>query len=428
MDINQTTDQTEKSDDCYLELEVEDGGYSDTEAFDSISKNISGLLEIQCQTAQTRSHIAAYSYLKEYFNREPLKEHGNFPTTNWLLRKSKKLVNSTAIVAALFLLSILVMDYEIPNNLYPRSMSSENERQLKKSRVGIAILVPNNNEDLKDLCAALYSLSSLPGEANSTRAPVLVFHENNLVSEQKEDILRCTDRMIAFVEIDLKHSFPAGFNPEKEYERSYASAGVSLGRSAWGYVQMIRFWNTLVFENPIVQQYDTIMRLDSDSCFLNEDSPDMALLPTLADHHVYQSIGILRGSSKYISGLYDFAVKYMEKENITPSNPELWERITSMWTSMRTLPVFRTNFEVFRTSFFTRRDVKKWHQAISENEPYGILRNRWGDAQIRVFTLAFFATKEQVMQSSSEGYLHGRGQCREYLHHSLPAELAALKE
>lgn len=40
-----------------------------------------------------------------------------------------------------------------------------------------------------------------------------------------------------------------------------------------------------------------------------------------------------------------------------------------------------------------------------------MFRYRWGDAQTRVFTLAMFASEEEVFLSRSAGYVHGRGKC-----------------
>ena len=53
-----------------------------------------------------------------------------------------------------------------------------------------------------------------------------------------------------------------------------------------------------------------------------------------------------------------------------------------------------------------RNDVRKWHRALTEEEPYGIMRYRWGDAITRFLEVALFATDENVLTIWPEGYHH----------------------
>eukprot|EP01083_Nonionella_stella_P049522 131925_1 len=157
------------------------------------------------------------------------------------------------------------------------------------------------------------------------------------------------------------------------------------------------------------------MRLDSDSCFVGEETDgrdivsgdndnELASLPLLKSNHlVYQTnYDQFTGGNHYIRHLYDFAVKYMLHNNISKKNPELWNTIETSWLLFGTLPVFQTNFEVMSRHFFTRPDVQAWNKALANSEPFGIFRHRWGDAHHRVFTLAMFATKDQVYFTSGK--------------------------
>merc|ERR1712129_270599 len=107
----------------------------------------------------------------------------------------------------------------------------------------------------------------------------------------------------------------------------------------------------------------------------------------------------------------------MVKEKITPRNPELWKHITDTMKQKETLPIFGKSFEIVRTKFFLRPDVMKWQETLAENEPYGVFRYRWSDANTTVFTLAMFAEKEQILFHEHPGYGHGKDECQVYINY-----------
>lgn len=276
----------------------------------------------------------------------------------------------------------------------------------------ITTLIPNTPNDLRDFCLALRSLESLAVDDPSLKAaPVFAFNEGDISFEQKDMIRACTDRPVYFPEVDF--DFPPGFDSEKEIEankmaRTVSTGGQNLGRPQWGYTQMIRFWTSRIWKHPALQGYDTIMRIDTDSCFVNGGDPEDLNLPGMMKRYLYRSKGPGTGINQWIDGLYDFTVEYMKKEGITPSYPELWKIIEDTWNEKGVLRTVGTNFEVSRLSFFQRPDVAKWLDALTETPPYGVFRYRWGDAQTRVLTLAMFGTKENVLLKVHPGYKHGR--------------------
>jgi len=255
--------------------------------------------------------------------------------------------------------------------------------QLQASHSAIVILTTNAERDLDELCTALDSLRYLSGDKSS---PVLVFNEGNLLENQMFIISKCTERTVAFPIIHLNAYFPRGFDPEKEWSDFEArfSFNPVPGRDRWSYAQMIRFWTVTLWDHPAIQQFESIMRIDTDSCFLKREpghimkNPQADLLPNLSEHLVYESLESPPSYNTYVSGLFEHAVKYITSENIKPSYPELWEMAKTMFNEEKNVPLFKTNFEVNRISFFKRPDVMKWHKSLSEVEPFGIWRYRWG--------------------------------------------------
>ena len=204
---------------------------------------------------------------------------------------------------------------------------------------------------------------------------------------------------------DSQMDWHNGFDPEGPVQNAPPGFEVA-NRRPWGYYQMIRFWITRIWEHDAIQRFDVIMRMDSDSCFTepNEYLPQM-----LHNHLVYQSqyVGTEPPPGRpYIEGLYDFATNYLAKNNKLPGNSLLWQFIQTTWNSQNTLPLFRTNFEIVKRNFMQRPDVKQWHMALTEGEPYGVLRYRWGDAVIRFFDAAIFASDETTLTIKPDGYNH----------------------
>merc|ERR1712048_1210015 len=94
-------------------------------------------------------------------------------------------------------------------------------------------------------------------------------------------------------------------------------------------------------------------------------------------------------------------------------NPFLWHHTESAWNNRKTLPLFRTDFELVKRSFMQRRDVAQFNEALTEEEPFGVLRKRWGDAVLRFLTMAIFEKSDRVMTVRPTGYFHKQGCSKE---------------
>jgi len=270
----------------------------------------------------------------------------------------------------------------------------------------IAVLVTNLDSDIEDLRVALRSLEFLEGDDPDFPTPVLVFNEGDLATEQTHIIIESTNRPIAFPTVVDFTKFPDGFEPNTE------PMFVRMGskRKKWGYYHMIRFWITEIWQHPALDPYETVMRIDSDSCFLG---PNPHLPKFAHDHMVYHStyVGYEFGKTRYIHGFYDFVQEYTIEHSIKPKNLMLWQFVLSAYEASQSLPVFQTNLEISRKSFMQRKDVKQFHETVTEKEPFGVFRYRWGDAVVRFITMALFADDEVVMKSPFVGYGH-KEQCK----------------
>jgi len=267
-------------------------------------------------------------------------------------------------------------------------------------RYAIVTLVTNATDEVEKLCTALKSLTFLRGDVPGFPAPVLVFNEGDLSPEQLQSLVGCSvdDRALAFPTVDFG-SFPEGFDPEEEEPLFRVE-----GRSKWGYYQMIRFWISGIWKHEALEPFDIVMRIDSDSCFksVNEYLPRFRVQSAI--YHS-QYVG-MASEKKYLEGLYDFAVDWLASQDMPPTNTLMWHMVKSNWERSGKLPVFMTNFEIIRKKFMQHPEVRKWQDALTEHEPFGIYRHRWSDSVVRFLTASMFIQTENIMTSQAEGYHH----------------------
>lgn len=270
----------------------------------------------------------------------------------------------------------------------------------------IALLVSGRPQDLEEAQTALKSLEFLKGDKNPEHpAPILIFNEGDITKEDQLVLASSTNRPLSFPRIDFKN-FPDGFDPEVEAPKFRVA-----GRNPWGYYQMIRFWTTLVWKQAAIERFDTVMRIDSDSCFkeVNDYLPNFRY-DGLYYHSQYVGVEPLHGAN-FIDGMLDFVVNWMEEtqQPSEPRNPLLWHYAENVWANKKTLPLFRTNFELSKRSFMQRGDVARFHDALTEKSPFPVLRKRWGDAVLRYLMVSVFETSNRVMTVKPTGYFHKQG-------------------
>jgi len=282
---------------------------------------------------------------------------------------------------------------------------STNNYPIGKGSV-IALLVSGRPQDVEEAQTALKSLEFLKGDKNPEHpAPVLIFNEGDLSKEEELALASSTNRPISFPRVDFT-SFPEGFDPDTEKIEFKVK-----GRPKWGYYQMIRFWTTTIWKQAAIERFDTVMRIDSDSCFkeVNDYLPNFQY-DGLYYHSQYVGVEPLHGAN-YIEGMYDFVQNWMADTHqpSEPRNPLLWHYATTIWESQRTLPLFRTNFELSKKSFMQRGDVARFHEAVTEKSPFPVLRHRWGDAVLRYLMVSVFESPSRVMTVRPTGYFHKEG-------------------
>mmetsp|Transcript_9358 Transcript_9358/g.19889 ORF Transcript_9358/g.19889 Transcript_9358/m.19889 type:complete len:398 (+) Transcript_9358:136-1329(+) len=307
------------------------------------------------------------------------------------------------ICLAFISLSMIMVPYTMvdlhSNNPIERALETK-MHEIHKERAAIISLI--TSEDISNLCNAMSRLDALPDVhmKDASLADVLVFHEpNDLSTESMNRLSNCTtDRLVRFPVVDF--AFPPGFDPRKEESRFQK-------RSKWGYSHMIRFFISGLWEHPaIVEDYDVVMRLDSDACWnqIPVDDPERRMYPYLPPKYVYQRNMQTQDGRMYCEGLYNFTVNYISKHSTDVRNPELWRKFEKRWLEEELCQGFYNNFEITRVKFMRQLAVRQWHEAVADGEPYGVFRHRWGDAVVRYLTMALFSSPRTILYHNNTPY------------------------
>ncbi|CAF0959578.1 unnamed protein product, partial [Adineta steineri] len=181
-------------------------------------------------------------------------------------------------------------------------------------------------------------------------------------------------------------SFPKGFDPYLE-EPTWSKRG------KWNYHHMCRFWFKLILDIPLINKYDYVMRLDSDSKVMGVWFNVFELMKNktavnFANVEQADTEAILPGLMK----LKTFTLDYQKKYGIIPKNPI---RLTRAFDIPNHIRLHNTNFDIFKVEFFKSQLVTHWINAVDES--FGIFRYRWGDHVLRYLTTAMFATPNEVL-------------------------------
>lgn len=268
-------------------------------------------------------------------------------------------------------------------------------------KMAVVALISNLTSDIEGIANAIQQL-------NPTDVPVLIFHQGDVTIAQQDYIrakIGTTTSKITFpIQADFD-KFPPNFNPSVE-------APMFVKRSKWGYQHMCRFWISLVWHHLALQAFDTILRIDADSCFSSPHSNDTnTLMLSLPPDTVYKANPPIVNDAWPNHGLLDSVQDYVRVHDIQPKNPKLLHLAQQTLDKEHRLPMFRNNLELDRLSFFQSTPVQDFQRYLVSN--FEFYRYRWGDAPIRFLTLAIFATSEQLEMSLEliPGYQHGAPAC-----------------
>lgn len=213
-------------------------------------------------------------------------------------------------------------------------------------------------------------------------APVIIFHEPDLTSMQRQRLSQCIPGGITFQEIE--------FHTPGHIKDITTQTRV-------GYLHMCRFFANEIFHHPALADYDYYCRLDTDSFILSPVSVDIfaqAALDNLGYGFINDSI---RDQAWCSLGLWRCVERYLAER------PNLVTR-AKLYSDIQERRLYYTNFELCRVEWFRQEPWRSYFDYIDKDG--GIYRERWGDHIIRYIGVRLFMSEKQIQRITSVHYSH----------------------
>jgi hypothetical protein len=225
--------------------------------------------------------------------------------------------------------------------------------------------------------------------------PVLIL-EDDLTESDKENIKKSIENeniksLLQFVKIN--------FLIPKSLDLNENLYNPPLSDFKMGYRNMCRFFSGEIFNFNVLQNYDFIWRLDSDSFILDKIDYDIFKFME-KNKKVYAYISEYSYDQPFVvEGLFELTKKFIESTN-TNVNPVLQKSLSYNWNN----EIFYTNFEIMDTRFFKNSGYMNYYKFIDETN--NIFYKRWGDAPIRWLGVNIFANENDIFCVKDIAYKH----------------------
>jgi hypothetical protein len=151
---------------------------------------------------------------------------------------------------------------------------------------------------------------------------------------------------------------------------------------------MCRLYAGKIFELPILDNVQYLLRIDSDSYFYSEMPYDIFLAMKENDY-LYASVGEEDDMDYVIEGLYDTAKTFFNNEKIK----------TVQYNGM-----YKTHFDLTNLQWF-KKNYMDYYNYIDKTG--NIFIKRWGDAPIKYIGVKMLVPENQIHMFTDIPYKHG---------------------
>jgi alpha 1,2-mannosyltransferase len=264
----------------------------------------------------------------------------------------------------------------------------------------ILYLVRTSPDDVEMLNKSLGLIEVNVLSSIRVETDVLLFHEKSFDRNYRNKVRLVNNGMVIFQEIEfalpeypeeIKKKIPEFYpHPTDEGHRGFGM----------GYRHMCNFFAGSLYEQPILQNYEYYLRLDTDSFILSKLHYD--IFEWIRAHkceYGFIESAIHQDHPKVIEGLWDETRQWLLANNI------------KTYTPFETLPegkMFYTNFELGKVSSYSPGSAYYEYYSFIKKTG-GIFIHRWGDAPIKYLGVSLFIKPEAVQ--SVYGFIYQHGAC-----------------
>ena len=224
---------------------------------------------------------------------------------------------------------------------------------------------------------------------NKFRYPVIIFYEDDLLLDQRDQIRRSTRSDVYFQNVQF--NTPSFILPEP-WSRLNTSCHYRIG-----YKHMCRFQSKTLYDQPIMRFLDYSWRLDDDSLILSAINYD--IFKYMSDNDIiYGYVFITQDRERCISGLWDATRRYI-------ANNSIQTHFFDTWTEG---DIYYNNFELSAMILWYSKEYQNYIDMVDKTG--GMYYHRWGDAPIKSIAVSMFVPEDKTHCFLDFGYKHRRMQ------------------
>lgn len=254
------------------------------------------------------------------------------------------------------------------------------------------------NESEKDKICFRKSLELLEKNyLNKFPCDIICFHEKNFDPNEIAFIKKNFNESLLFQEVEFKlPEYSSNVLKEIPEYFPHPDFPQCLGFSM-GYRHMCRFFAGEIFNQEILQKYDYVWRLDTDSFILNEIEDDVFVKMFNGDY-IYGYINIQNDHEGVIKNLWETSRQYF-------APAEKFLQFFDIDREKHFRKVFYTNFEIFNMAWFKSDLYQNFYKYIDASA--GIYKYRWGDHVLRYIALNCLSSMDKCLFFNDIAYYHG---------------------
>lgn len=261
-----------------------------------------------------------------------------------------------------------------------------------KSKSAIVYLLNNSEKDKNNFRASIQYL--LKNYLTNFPCDIICFHEKNFDPNEIQIIKEYLKINIYFEEIEfnLPNYNQEILNQIHEYfpHPDFPSyQGFSLG-----YRHMCRFFAGEIFKQQILNGYEYIWRLDTDSFILDKINHNVF---DKMNNHIYGYINIQNDHEGVIKNLWDTCYEYFKTIGD-------FKQFFEIDKDKHFRKVYYTNFEIFDMAWFKGDEYQSFYKFIDESG--GIYKYRWGDHVLRYIALNCLSNTNKFTFFNDIKYYH----------------------
>ena len=265
---------------------------------------------------------------------------------------------------------------------------------MQKNKNAIVFLLNAANKDINNFRQSLPLLHH--HYLAKHNCEVICFYEKNFPKEEIEFLTDNSPAPLIFQEVDFKmpnyakdllESIP-DFVPHPLFPQ--------VPGFPMGYRHMCRFYAGEIFKQELLDDYEYVWRLDTDSFILQAIEGNVFEDMSNANA-VYGYINIQHDHPKMVKGLWELAATYFKPSSSSIFTPEAREKHFQR--------VFYTNFEIYNMKWFKGAAYQDFYNHIDNSA--GIYKYRWGDHAIRYLGLHGLGAKDKCLFFKDIVYQHG---------------------